>query len=138
MGAVSLAERWSTYPSVGLTPYRLANIFSEADLGYLRMQAELFEEMEEKDPHLASVMQTRRLAVLGLERQVEPATPRSRRPEDRRFLPGGHRGFRLEGPLHTCWGHRPRLRRGGTQVGTGKAAGTVGGFNLIHPKNITF
>ena len=29
LGTVSLAERWSTYPSVGLTPGRLAEIFRE-------------------------------------------------------------------------------------------------------------
>ena len=33
LSAVSLAERWSSYPSAGLTPNRLAEIFREADQG---------------------------------------------------------------------------------------------------------
>jgi len=49
LSAVSLAERWSTYPSAGLTPNRLAGIFREADQGNFYRQMELFEEMEEKD-----------------------------------------------------------------------------------------
>src|SRR3989339_696885 len=74
IASVSIRDRWSSYPSAGLTPGRLAAIFREADFGSLRSQAELFEEMEEKDAHLASVLQTRRLAVLGLDWQVEDAS----------------------------------------------------------------
>jgi len=70
LGAVSLAERWGTYPSVGLTPQRLAEIFREADQGEVYRQVELFEEMEEKDAHLASLLQTRKLAVLGKDYEV--------------------------------------------------------------------
>ena len=33
LSAVSLAERWSSYPSAGLTPFRLAESFREADQG---------------------------------------------------------------------------------------------------------
>ncbi len=72
LGAVSLAERWSSYPSVGLTPPRLAEIFREADLGYVARQMELFEEMEEKDAHLAAILQTRKMAVLSLDYEVLP------------------------------------------------------------------
>ncbi|MBW1991575.1 MAG: DUF935 domain-containing protein [Deltaproteobacteria bacterium] len=74
VAAVSLADRWSFYPSKGLTPSRLAWIFEAADAGNLREQAELFEEMEEKDAHLASILQTRKLAVLGLNWEVAPAS----------------------------------------------------------------
>ena len=42
-------------------------------------QAELFEEMEEKDPHLFSQLQTRKNAVTGLDYEVIPV--RQRRPE---------------------------------------------------------
>ena len=35
-------------------------------------QAELFEEMEEKDPHLFSQLQTRKNAVTGLDYEVIP------------------------------------------------------------------
>ncbi len=72
LAAVSLAERWSTYPSAGLTPERLAEIFRQADQGDVGRQMELFEEMEEKDAHLASLLQTRKLAVLSLDYEVLP------------------------------------------------------------------
>ncbi|MDD5641557.1 MAG: DUF935 family protein, partial [Syntrophales bacterium] len=72
LAAVSLAERWSTYPSAGLTPERLTEIFRLADQGDVYRQMELFEEMEEKDAHLASLLQTRKMAVLSLDYEVLP------------------------------------------------------------------
>ena len=42
LSAVSLADRWSTYPSAGLTPNRLAEIFRDADQGSVYRQMELF------------------------------------------------------------------------------------------------
>lgn len=65
-------DKFSTYPSNGLTPKRLARIFRSADGGDVYEQMELFEEMEEKDPHLFSQMQTRKLAVTGLDWEVQP------------------------------------------------------------------
>jgi phage gp29-like protein len=79
LAAVSLAERWSSYPSVGLTPTRLAEIVRDADQGDSRRQMELFEEMEEKDAHLAAILQTRKLAVLGKDYEV---LPYAKTPED--------------------------------------------------------
>jgi len=79
LAAVSVADRWSSYPSVGLTPSRLAEIFRQADGGDVYCQMELFEEMEEKDAHLASLLQTRKLAVLGKDFEV---LPYSKSPED--------------------------------------------------------
>ncbi|MCG3130894.1 MAG: hypothetical protein FLDDKLPJ_01668 [Phycisphaerae bacterium] len=55
------------YPSVGLTPSKLAGILREADEGSLESAMHLFEQMEEKDAHLYSVANTRRLALTGLE-----------------------------------------------------------------------
>lgn len=72
ISTVSLRDRWGTYPSHGLTPERLASIFKEADLGDVSRQAELFMEMEEKDGHMASQFQLRKLAVQGLEWEIEP------------------------------------------------------------------
>ncbi len=72
IAAVGLADRWSTYPSAGLTPERLSEIFRLADQGDVARQMELFEEMEEKDAHLASLLQTRKLAVLSLDYEVVP------------------------------------------------------------------
>ncbi|CAH8721355.1 DUF935 domain-containing protein [Paenibacillus melissococcoides] len=65
-------DKYSTYPSNGLTPVRLAQIFREADAGDVLRQMELFEEMEEKDPHLFSQLQTRKNAVTGLDFEVIP------------------------------------------------------------------
>src|SRR3989304_4966461 len=48
-------------------------ILREADDGSLATAMQLFEEMEEKDAHLYSVANTRRLAVTGLPWTVEPA-----------------------------------------------------------------
>ena len=58
------------YPGAGLTPSRLAAILREADDGSLATAMQLFEEMEEKDAHLYSVANTRRLAVTGLQWQI--------------------------------------------------------------------
>lgn len=67
-----IRDRWSTYPSSGLTPRRLAAILKAADQGDVLRQAELFEEMEEKDTHLFSQFQTRKLAVQGLSWEIIP------------------------------------------------------------------
>ena len=65
-------DKYSSYPSDGLTPVKLARIFKEADAGDLFRQMELFEEMESKDTHLFSQLQTRKLAVTGLDWEVQP------------------------------------------------------------------
>ena len=72
IAAGDVNDKYSEYPSSGLTPRRLARIFREADEGNVRAQMELFEEMEEKDTHLFSQMQTRKLAVTGLDWEVQP------------------------------------------------------------------
>ena len=72
IAVTTIRDRWSMYPSSGLTPQSMATIFKEADLGDVYRQAELFEEMEEKDTHLFSQLQTRKNAVLGLEYYVQP------------------------------------------------------------------
>ncbi len=79
LAAVSLHDRWSSYPGGNLTPPRLAAIFREADQGAVLRQMELFEDMEEKDAHLASILQTRKLAVLSLDYEVLPF---AKSPED--------------------------------------------------------
>ncbi len=58
------------YPSAGLTPSGLTVVLREADDGSLSTAMQLFEEMEEKDAHLFSVANTRRLALTGLSWQV--------------------------------------------------------------------
>lgn len=75
VAAGEINDRYSDYPSKGLTPVKLARILQEADEGNVRSQMELFEEMEEKDAHLFSQMQTRKLAVTGLDWEVQPFSP---------------------------------------------------------------
>ena len=65
-GAVSVAS--------GLTPSALAGIIRDANAGNLYAYLTLAEEMEERDPHYSSVLRTRKLAVLGLDVKVEPAS----------------------------------------------------------------
>ena len=67
----SVRQGFSSSPSHGLTPQRLASILLAADRGDPHAQCELFEEMEEKDLHLSSVLGTRKRAVIGLEIKVE-------------------------------------------------------------------
>ncbi len=82
IAVATIRDRWSDYPSSGLTPYSLANIFREADQGDVKRQSELFEEMEEKDTHLFSELQTRKNAVLGMDYDI---LPWSESAEDRRI-----------------------------------------------------
>lgn len=72
IAVAQVQDKFSDYPSNGLTPQRLAAIFREADAGDVFRQMELFEEMEEKDPHLFSQLQTRKNAVTGLDYEVIP------------------------------------------------------------------
>lgn len=73
VAAGNVNDKYSGYPSNGLNPRRLARIFREADMGDIMSQMELFEEIEEKDAHIFSQLQTRKLAVTGLDWTVQPA-----------------------------------------------------------------
>lgn len=72
IAVATVRDKYSSYPSHGLTPERLARVLKEADQGDIYRQAELFEEIEEKDPHMFSLMQTRKNTVLGLDWEVIP------------------------------------------------------------------
>lgn len=72
IAVAQVTDKYSEYPSNGLTPVRLAKIFKEADAGDVLRQMELYEELEEKDPHLFSQMQTRKNAVTGLDFEIIP------------------------------------------------------------------
>lgn len=58
----------------GLTPARLARILRSAAAGDHHDYLILAEEMEERDPHYASVLGTRKRAVAGIEPTVEAAS----------------------------------------------------------------
>ncbi len=53
-----------------LTPAQVSEIIRQADLGYMWRLMDLANEARQRDCHLQSVLQTRELAVAGLEWQV--------------------------------------------------------------------
>jgi phage gp29-like protein len=67
----SLQRELQTHPTRGLTPSRLAQILDAAETGDMTAQSDLFEDMEEKDGHIASEMNKRRRACI-LEWEVTP------------------------------------------------------------------
>jgi phage gp29-like protein len=71
---VSLLDRYSTYPSRGLTPQRLASLMRDADSGDITRQMELAEEMLEKDGLLTALNSGLRLAVSRLPYSIIPAS----------------------------------------------------------------
>ena len=73
--ATEIRSPWgSGVVSSGLTPRRLAVLLQQAADGDLQAYLTLAEEMEERDPHYASVLRTRKLAVSGLPVQVLAAS----------------------------------------------------------------
>ena len=66
-----LKREFSTHPTRGLTPSRLAAIFEAAEQGDLLAQCDLFEDMEEKDGHLLAELGKRKRALLGLAWDVK-------------------------------------------------------------------
>jgi phage gp29-like protein len=73
ISTVQLINRYSSYPSDGLTPYRLTQILKEADQGDISQQAQLFEEMLRKDLFLYGLFDSRRKAVLKCDYEIVPA-----------------------------------------------------------------
>lgn len=74
LAAAPLYDAWREYVAAGLTPGRLAGIFKEADAGDMLRQAELFEQIEEKDAHIIGEMSKRRNAILDYDFKVTPAS----------------------------------------------------------------
>lgn len=68
----ALRREWGLHPSRGLTPQKMARIFDDAELGNLSLQAELYEDMEEKDAHIYAEMSKRKRALLTLDWSIEP------------------------------------------------------------------
>ncbi len=70
---VGLIKReFADHPSKGLTPAKLYAILEAAEQGDLKAQHELFEDMEEKDPQIASDLAKRRQLAAELEWQIVP------------------------------------------------------------------
>jgi len=66
----TLYDRWSDHPADSLTPAKFASILKMAELGDVKQQAEAFETMEERDTDLSSYLNTRKLAVTGLDWEI--------------------------------------------------------------------
>ncbi|MDR3561895.1 MAG: DUF935 domain-containing protein [Negativicutes bacterium] len=86
IAVVTVRDRYSSYPSSGLTPEKLALILREADLGDMYRTMELFEDIEEKDLHLLSVMQTRKNTVIGLDWEIIAASDEPKDQEIANFV----------------------------------------------------
>ncbi|MFC1142358.1 DUF935 domain-containing protein [Pasteurella multocida] len=67
-----LQKHYSEHPASGLSPMRAAQILRAAEMGDLVAQAELAEDMEEKDAHLQSELGKRRSALLTVDWQIQP------------------------------------------------------------------
>lgn len=70
--AQQLRREFANHPSRGLTPSRLADIMERAEQGDLLAQAELFQDMEEKDGHIQAEMHKRKMAVTQLDWSLQP------------------------------------------------------------------
>jgi phage gp29-like protein len=67
-----LQREFQGHPSRGLTPEKLASILQQAEQGDLLAQAELWQDMEEKDGHIFAELHKRKLALVGLDWDVLP------------------------------------------------------------------
>lgn len=65
---------WTQSIAAGMTPARLAMILQAAADGNAHDYLSLAEEMEERDPHYAAVLGTRKRAISGLPPMVEAAS----------------------------------------------------------------
>ncbi len=70
----AVRQVWTDSIARGLTPAKLAQLLQSAVEGNADDFLTLAEEMEERDPHYAAVLATRRLAVSGLTVKVEAAS----------------------------------------------------------------
>lgn len=79
----SLHQEFANHPSRGLTPPKLAAIFEAAEQGDLVAQAELGEDMEEKDGHIMAELGKRKRALLTLDWDIMP--PRNPSSEEKKL-----------------------------------------------------
>jgi phage gp29-like protein len=66
------------YVALGLTPEKLAAYLQSADSGEVRYQAELFDQLEEKDGHLLCERDKRTNVILDLDFRITPASDSAR------------------------------------------------------------
>lgn len=78
LASAPLTDAWREYVADGLTPVRLAGILKEADAGDLRRQAELFDQIEERDAHIIGEISKRRNVILEADFDLTPASEDAR------------------------------------------------------------
>ena len=78
LAAAPLTDAWREYVADGLTPERLAAVLKEADAGDLRRQAELFDQIEERDGHIIGETSKRRNVILEADFKIDPASEDTR------------------------------------------------------------
>ncbi|WP_290889410.1 DUF935 domain-containing protein [Arenimonas sp.] len=89
-----LQGEFARHPARGLTPAKLQRIMSDAELGSLIEQMELFEDMEERDAHLYAEMMKRRGALLTVDWSiVEPPNADAREKAATEFLREAYQGI---------------------------------------------
>lgn len=71
-GMTGVRQAWVESVASGLTPQALAGILRDCDQGNIDAFMTLAEEMEERDPHYASVLGQRKRAVSGIRATVKP------------------------------------------------------------------
>lgn len=84
----SLHQEFANHPSRGLTPPKLAAILEAAEHGDLAAQAELGEDMEEKDGHIMAELGKRKRALLTLDWDIVP--PRNASAEEEKLAEYAH------------------------------------------------
>jgi len=74
LASAPLTNAFRDYVADGMTPARLASILKEADAGDLRRQAELFDQIEERDAHIIGEISKRRNVILEADFDLKPAS----------------------------------------------------------------
>lgn len=67
----ALHQEYATHPARGLTPAKLHALMTNAETGDLTAQADLFDDMEERDAHILAEMGKRKRAMLTLDWRVD-------------------------------------------------------------------
>lgn len=78
LAAAPITDAWREYVASGLTPAKLGTMFKEADTGDVRRQAELFDQIEERDGHIIGEIGKRRNVILDVKFEVTSASKDSR------------------------------------------------------------
>lgn len=74
LASAPVTESAREYVAAGLTPEGLAATFQKADAGDVYAQAELFEQIEEKDAHILAENAKRKNVILDVDFKITPAS----------------------------------------------------------------